>query len=76
MGSSPSQQAATSGQDEAANVVLPGPSATGPIVPSLPQPTFAGDKDDSEDSADETDPSGFSFSLVQPFVYALKQAIG
>lgn len=50
MGSTPSQQAATSGQDETADVVLPGPSATCPIIPSsLPLPTSAGDKDGSED---------------------------
>lgn len=64
-------------QEETADVVLPGPSATGSALSaSVPPPTTGGEKNESEDSADETDPLGFSFSLVQPFVSAVKQAIG
>lgn len=77
MDSSPSQQVTASGQDQASDSFLPGLSTAGPAVatsgPLLPT---TGDKDEADESTDESDPSGFSFSLVQPCVSAVKQAIG
>lgn len=57
--------------------VLPGPSAGVVTLPALNSPTKAPvGQDPSEDSSDETDPSSFSFALVQPYLQAVKQAIG
>lgn len=61
---------------EAESVVL-GSSTGESALPTLERPSkMPTDKDLSEESSDESDPTGFSFALAQPYAQAVKQAIG
>ncbi|XP_040186348.1 uncharacterized protein LOC120936046 [Rana temporaria] len=55
---------------------LPGPSTVGqPVLPTDRSGRDSSPGDDSEYSAEESESSGFSFSLVSPFIQAVKSAI-
>lgn len=75
MQSNPAMQYIPGAQVQPSDTATPGPSADR-AGPARDLPPAVGDRGDSDDSLDESDPSGFNFGLVQPFVAAVKQAIG
>ncbi|XP_077335483.1 uncharacterized protein LOC143981487 [Lithobates pipiens] len=73
----PTQQPASPPQELMAEASIPGPSTSG--SGRLFPPSSSKHQDEmavSEDSSDDTDASGFAFAMVQPYVQAVKQAIG
>lgn len=75
MASLPSQQVPQHKENEGEHV-LPGPSTSEATLPAVdPYTKTPVDQDPSGDSSDEADTTGFSFSLVQPYVQVVKQAI-
>lgn len=57
--------------------ILPGPSTGEATLPTVDPPAkIPADQDPLEDSSEDADPTAFCFALVQPYIQAVKQAIG